>query len=90
MGQKMPLQIDPLSIAGAIPAVRAQPFLGEADGRYQSVQALVFERGQVQLFADTVDHGQVLFRSGTGIFFQVSVLGAFQRLDGRAPSQVKG
>ena len=44
-------------IAGFVPAVRAQLFLGQPDGGYQIVQPLVFQGGQFQPPPNAIDHG---------------------------------
>ena len=70
IGQKDHFWMDPLEIAGAIPAMRTQPLFGKADGCHQIIESLIHKRREPQIHTNPVDHFQVSFRACPCIVLQ--------------------
>ena len=75
------------SVVLTAPAVSAELVFGEADGVDDIVDALEGERGQVEFFADVLDHVLVRLAIRIGVLFDVCVF-AFLVADIATSNQV--
>ena len=73
-----------LAATRAIEAVGAELALGQADGLYERLKLVEFERGEVQLAADLLHHALIFGRIGLGVFLQILILVALEILDDAA------